>query len=90
MTFRPNEAAIDEIVASCNGDVHGVLGSDGGAGGSPDQSCAPGSHWDGDQNGGHCVPDGENTCATGHASRYRSIDREGNSRRRVIATAGER
>ena len=25
MTFRPNEAAIDEIVASCNGDVHGAL-----------------------------------------------------------------
>src|ERR1700686_4287225 len=25
MTFRPNEAAIDEIVASCNGDIHGAL-----------------------------------------------------------------
>jgi hypothetical protein len=25
MTFRPNEAAIDEIVASCNGDVQGAL-----------------------------------------------------------------
>jgi hypothetical protein len=25
MTFRPNEAAINEIVASCNGDVHGAL-----------------------------------------------------------------
>ena len=25
MTFRRNEAAIDEIVASCNGDVHGAL-----------------------------------------------------------------
>ena len=25
MTFRPKEAAIDEIVASCNGDVHGAL-----------------------------------------------------------------
>jgi hypothetical protein len=25
MTFRPNEAAIDQIVASCNGDVHGAL-----------------------------------------------------------------
>jgi hypothetical protein len=25
MTFRPNEAAIDEIVASCNGDVRGAL-----------------------------------------------------------------
>ena len=25
MTSRPNEAAIDEIVASCNGDVHGAL-----------------------------------------------------------------
>jgi glutamate 5-kinase len=25
MTCRPNEAAIDEIVASCNGDVHGAL-----------------------------------------------------------------
>src|SRR3984893_5841109 len=25
MTSRPNEAAIDEIVASCNGDLHGAL-----------------------------------------------------------------
>jgi hypothetical protein len=25
MTCRPNEAAIDEIVASCNGDIHGAL-----------------------------------------------------------------
>ncbi len=25
MTFRPNETAIDEIVASCNGDVRGAL-----------------------------------------------------------------
>jgi hypothetical protein len=25
MTGRPNEAAIDEIVASCNGDIHGAL-----------------------------------------------------------------
>ena len=25
MTFRPNQAAIDEIVASCNGDLHGAL-----------------------------------------------------------------
>jgi len=25
MIFRRNEAAIDEIVASCNGDVHGAL-----------------------------------------------------------------
>ena len=25
MTFRRNEAAIDEIVASCNGDVQGAL-----------------------------------------------------------------
>ena len=25
MTVGPNEAAIDEIVASCNGDVHGAL-----------------------------------------------------------------
>jgi hypothetical protein len=25
MTIRPNQAAIDEIVASCNGDVHSAL-----------------------------------------------------------------
>jgi hypothetical protein len=25
MTFRPNQAAIDEIVASCDGDLHGAL-----------------------------------------------------------------
>jgi hypothetical protein len=25
MTIRPNQAAIDEIVASCNGDLHGAL-----------------------------------------------------------------
>jgi hypothetical protein len=25
MNSRPNEAAIDRIVASCNGDVHGAL-----------------------------------------------------------------
>jgi hypothetical protein len=25
MTSRPNEAAIDEIVASCNGDMRGAL-----------------------------------------------------------------
>jgi hypothetical protein len=25
MTSRPNEAAIDEIVASCNGDIRGAL-----------------------------------------------------------------
>ena len=25
MTSRPNEAAIDGIVASCNGDIHGAL-----------------------------------------------------------------
>lgn len=25
MTFTPNESAIDEIVASCDGDVHGAL-----------------------------------------------------------------
>ena len=25
MSFRPNQAAIDEIVASCNGDLHGAL-----------------------------------------------------------------
>jgi len=25
MTFRPKQAAIDEIVASCNGDLHGAL-----------------------------------------------------------------
>jgi hypothetical protein len=25
MTFGPNEAAIDEIVASCNGDLRGAL-----------------------------------------------------------------
>jgi hypothetical protein len=25
MTCRPNEAAIDEIVASCNGDIRGAL-----------------------------------------------------------------
>jgi hypothetical protein len=25
MTFRPNEIAIDEIVASCDGDVRGAL-----------------------------------------------------------------
>lgn len=25
MTFTPNEAAIDEIVASCDGDVRGAL-----------------------------------------------------------------
>jgi len=25
MTFRPSEAAIDEIVASCNGDLRGAL-----------------------------------------------------------------
>ncbi len=25
MTFRPNETAINEIVASCNGDVRGAL-----------------------------------------------------------------
>jgi hypothetical protein len=25
MISRPNEAAIDEIVASCNGDIHGAL-----------------------------------------------------------------
>ena len=25
MSFRPNETAIDEIVASCNGDVRGAL-----------------------------------------------------------------
>ena len=25
MTGRPNEAAIDEIVASCNGDIQGAL-----------------------------------------------------------------
>jgi hypothetical protein len=25
MTSRPSEAAIDEIVASCNGDLHGAL-----------------------------------------------------------------
>jgi hypothetical protein len=25
MTSRPNEAAIDEIVARCNGDIHGAL-----------------------------------------------------------------
>jgi hypothetical protein len=25
MTFRPKETAIDEIVANCNGDVHGAL-----------------------------------------------------------------
>jgi hypothetical protein len=25
MTSRPNEAAIDEIVASCNGDMQGAL-----------------------------------------------------------------
>jgi hypothetical protein len=25
MTSRPSEAVIDEIVASCNGDVHGAL-----------------------------------------------------------------
>ena len=25
MTFRPNQAAIEEIVASCNGDLHGAL-----------------------------------------------------------------
>ena len=27
MTFRPNQAAIDEIVASCNGDLHGASSS---------------------------------------------------------------
>ncbi|HEV7635194.1 MAG TPA: hypothetical protein VGO54_07135 [Bradyrhizobium sp.] len=25
MTFRANDAAIDEIVASCDGDIHGAL-----------------------------------------------------------------
>jgi hypothetical protein len=25
MSFRPNQTAIDEIVASCNGDLHGAL-----------------------------------------------------------------
>ena len=25
MTTRPSEAAIDQIVASCNGDIHGAL-----------------------------------------------------------------
>jgi hypothetical protein len=25
MSTRPSEAAIDEIVASCNGDIHGAL-----------------------------------------------------------------
>ncbi len=25
MTIRPNQAAIDEIVASCDGDLHGAL-----------------------------------------------------------------
>jgi hypothetical protein len=25
MTSRPSEAAIDEIVARCNGDIHGAL-----------------------------------------------------------------
>jgi hypothetical protein len=25
MTFRQNQTAIDEIVASCNGDLHGAL-----------------------------------------------------------------
>ena len=25
MTFGPNEAAIDQIVASCNGDLRGAL-----------------------------------------------------------------
>jgi len=25
MTFRPNEAVIDKIVASCNGDLRGAL-----------------------------------------------------------------
>ena len=25
MTSRPSEAAIDQIVASCNGDIHGAL-----------------------------------------------------------------
>jgi len=25
MTIRPNQAAIDKIVASCNGDLHGAL-----------------------------------------------------------------
>ena len=25
MTSRPNEAAVDEIVASCNGDMRGAL-----------------------------------------------------------------
>jgi hypothetical protein len=25
MTFRPNEIAIDEIIASCDGDVRGAL-----------------------------------------------------------------
>jgi hypothetical protein len=25
MNSRPNEAAIDRIVASCNGDIHGAL-----------------------------------------------------------------